>query len=105
MWSFLSVIFNMDQKRMIMFECLITLAGLIWPIFSVNHHMPYKNTNDTVNTGDRELSQKTNSAEGKRSQLKMFYKAFFNTNYVIHIRGYTHISYITLKGMETSLFE
>ena len=61
---------------MIVFECLITLAALIWPIFSVNHHMPFKNTNDTVNTGDRELRRKTNLAEGKRSQLKMFYKAF-----------------------------
>ena len=58
-----------------MFECLMTLAGLIWPIFSVTHHMPFKNTNDTVNTGDRERSRKTNSAEDKRSQLKMFYKA------------------------------
>ena len=26
--------------------------------------------------GDRELNRKTNSAEGKRSQPKMFYKAF-----------------------------
>ena len=50
--------------------------------------------------GVQRLQPITNSADGLViSAVDLFY-----TNYVIHIRGYTHSSYNKLKEMETSLF-
>ena len=46
--------------------------------------------------GVQRFQPKTNSADGNSAENVLYIKPFY-TNYVIHIRGYTHISYITLK--------
>ena len=55
-------------------------------------------------SGVMDLSRKRIQPTVNSAENVLYIKPFY-TNYVIHIRGYTHISYITLKGMETSLFE